>query len=205
MSKNFFIGVNNAAEKVKNIFVGVNGAARKVKKILAGDANNIAQLVYEIGTGTLVSIPTMTSNTTPSGTASASSIQGSSYPAYYAFDKRTIVDNTKYRWTSQLYGSESGTYRRWVAYDFGYLIRPISAYVYNYCSNNNAWAFVIEGSADGSTWDILVDCSSNTSQVDTTYQINTNSYYQHFRYRCTNGANTYRAGVWEFDITGYKS
>ena len=190
------IGVNNAAEKISKILVGVNDTAAKVVRVLGGDENGIAQLLWS---GELVHIPTMEDATTPSGTVTRSSVydDNADYAAYLAFDK-----DPSSRWTSKFFARDPN---RWVAYDFGYAIKPVSAYVRNYCSNGNAWAFVIEGSADGSTWTVLVDCSANAAQVDTTYTITTASTYRYFRYRCTNGANTYAAGVYEFDVWGYKS
>ena len=191
MSKTY-VGVSDVARQVNGIYVGVNNVARKVLWAYAGDENNVARKVYQ--SGNEVSIPTMTSNTAPSGTASASSIQSNDYPAWKAFDKN---ENTF--WASLLYGSD---HNRWVQYDFGYLVLPLSIKVKNYSSNNNAWSFVIEASTAGSSWDTLVDCSSNTAQVNTTYQISTSTMYRYYRYRCTNGANTYRAGVYEFNVTG---
>lgn len=201
MTKRLLIGVNGLAEKVTNVFVGVNGTARKVKRILVGDANNVARLVYEVSSGELVHIPTMTSNSAPSGTASRSSLynNNASYEAWHAFDKDKST-----RWESRNYSSDND---RWVKYDFGYSITPTKVEIKNYVSQN-AWRFVIEASKDDSTWDIIVDARSNTRVIDWTGEnavdVTTTEKYRYFRYRCTSPDNTYRAGVWEFDVWGIK-
>lgn len=55
-----------------------------------------------------VSVPTMTSNTTPSGSCSARGVYDSAHPAYYAFDK--LCDSTHY-WIDSVADS-------WIQYTF---------------------------------------------------------------------------------------
>jgi len=55
-------------------------------------------------------VPTMTSNTTPSGEASASSIYSDSYPAWEAFDD--VIS------TASTWATISGTVTGWLAYEF---------------------------------------------------------------------------------------
>ena len=187
-----YVGVSSVARRVKKIYVGVNNVARQVKKIYVG-VNGVARLVYP----EIVSIPKMTSNTAPSGTASCSSKyqDSATYDAWHAFDRSSST-----RWTSVSYVNDNG---RWVKYDFGYEIQPYDIYVKNYVSNN-AYAFVIEASKNNSSWTRLVNQSSNTATVDKHFTINTTETYRYFRYRCTNGENTYRAGVYQFNVTGYR-
>lgn len=46
MSKEFYIGINNIARKIKKAYIGVDGEARKIKKIYIG-VDSVAQLFYE--------------------------------------------------------------------------------------------------------------------------------------------------------------
>ncbi len=55
-------------------------------------------------------IPTMTSNTSPSGIASASSIYSSGFQAFYAFDHNTTIPN--------VWASIEGIPNGWLAYEF---------------------------------------------------------------------------------------
>ena len=70
-----------------------------------------------------------------------------------------------------------------------------------YYEYNNAYGFVIEAKNESdSTYDVLVDCSSNSGTVNTTYSISSNKQYSQFRYRCTGGSG--RVGVYEMDVWG---
>ena len=198
MSSRTYAGANGEARRVKHIYVGVNGVARLVKRIYAG-VNGAARLVYQ-GVGTVVSIPTMTSAAAPSGMVGVTSYRdnNSTYAGWHAFDKDSST-----RWESKNYNQDN---TRAVFYDFGYKIQPTSVYIKNFASNGNAYGFVIEASADMAftTCDVLVDCSANSAAVDQTYTITTRQEYRYYRYRCTNGASTYRAGVYEMDVTGLR-
>lgn len=110
-------------------------------------------------------IPTMTSNTSPSGVASASSIfvGASIYEPWKAFDG-TASDG------SDAWATENGKVAGWLAYKF---TSPINIYKYSITSRNSAdtgayskesapkkWTF--EGSSDGVNWTVL-DSRSNVT------------------------------------------
>jgi hypothetical protein len=116
-----------------------------------------------------ISIPQMSSNTTPSGTAAANSVGGAN-DAWRAFDR-----NTGTFWESLSINSG------WLSYNFptGKIIKR-----YGFFSNaNNAqnirtWTF--EGSNNGSTWTILDTQTNFVTGVSTFYSFdisaNTTSY-----------------------------
>ncbi|MGY5342923.1 discoidin domain-containing protein [Paenibacillus glucanolyticus] len=93
-------------------------------------------------------IPTMTSNTVPSGEASASS-NFSSAPAYMAFDKNTSSPTQS--WVS------GATPTGWIQYKFPYKIRIAKYEIYSQINLINRapknWTF--EGSDDGASWEVL--------------------------------------------------
>jgi hypothetical protein len=116
-----------------------------------------------------MSIPQMSSNTTPSGTAAASSVSGAG-AAWQAFDR-----NTGTGWLSGT--SNSG----WLSYQFptGRVIKRYGFFSWNNNINNpRTWTF--EGSNNGSTWVVLDTQTNFVTGVSTFYSFdisaNTTSY-----------------------------
>jgi hypothetical protein len=117
----------------------------------------------------LMSIPQMSSNTTPSGTAAASSVQTGSAP-WQAFDR-----NTGTFWTSAV--NNTG----WLSYQFptGKIIKRYGFFSsVNSQRNIRTWTF--EGSNNGSTWTTL-DTQTNFATGISTFHsfdisVNTTSY-----------------------------
>jgi len=113
--------------------------------------------------------PVMTSNTTPSGVAFASSQTGNQ-SAYLAFDELT----TTY-WQSGLANSGS------IGYQFptGKIIKRY-AFISWSSNNNNPRNWTFEGSNDGTTYTIIETVTAFTTAVDTWYirdvSANTTSY-----------------------------
>lgn len=104
-------------------------------------------------------IPTMTSNTTPSGIASTDSTRGSTYAAWKAFDKQ---NNT--------YWQASSTYPHWLQYQFP-TGKTITAYGFinsRVDSYPVSWTFL--GSNDGNNWTIL-DTQENRSWIGSGYDL----------------------------------
>lgn len=102
-------------------------------------------------------IPTMTSNTAPSGIASASSKFATSMDSFCAFDK--VVSTSNY-WVSV----GSSTYPQWLAYEFpsGVVISEYTLVALSYASPNS-WEF--QGTNDGTTWTTLHTVSNKTDWV----------------------------------------
>ncbi|WP_405169280.1 hypothetical protein [Paenibacillus sp. FSL H3-0286] len=131
-------------------------------------------------------IPKMTSNTSPNGRAFSSSIWGSAYDAWYAFDQ---IDN------NEGFATAGGTVVGHLGYEF-----PTVLKIGKYAVRSNAsftylpknWTF--EGSKDGTSWTVL-DTRSNvtwtTANVDKEYIIQAPQDYKMYRLNFTanNGAS----------------
>jgi hypothetical protein len=116
-----------------------------------------------------MSIPQMSSNTTPSGAAAASSVTSTNV-AWRAFDR-----NTGTFWQSGV--NNTG----WLSYQFptGKIIKRYGFFSYITNSNNpRTWTF--EGSNDGSNWTVLDTQTNFVTGVSTFYSFdisaNTTSY-----------------------------
>jgi hypothetical protein len=124
---------------------GLLVADRVVRHSATWDTINLLKMIqgspYDNGN----IIPTMTSNTSPSGVASESSVNQNIYYAWKAFNK-TLTDNTD-NWIST---DKVG----WIAYEFS-LPKVIQKYTITSRLDTNrgdlkTWTF--EGSQDGVTW-----------------------------------------------------
>jgi hypothetical protein len=115
-----------------------------------------------------MSIPQMSSNTTPSGGAAASSVQ-SGNAAWFAFDR-----NTGTFWLST---TNSG----WLSYNFptGRIIKRYGFFSHS-SNNNNPRTWTFEGSNNGSTWVVLDTQTNFVTGVSTFFSFdisaNTTSY-----------------------------
>jgi hypothetical protein len=135
---------------------------------------------------TISAAPAMTSNTTPSGIASASSFH-TGLPPWYAFNPSQegwITDSTN---------------TGWLQYEFpvaktlsSYTITPWSADTFP-ARSPTAWQF--QGSNNGSTWATLDSHSSYSSWVintPTTFTVSSPGSYLYYRLNITaNGGDTY--------------
>lgn len=127
----------------------------------------------------------MTSNTAPSGTASASTIWSTTYDAWKAFD---TLDNNTFGWMTV-----SGTLTGWLSYEFP-SAKMIAKYSVKSIANSSEgrmpknWTF--EGSNDGTAWTVLDTRTNITGWTDGLVReytfTNINSYK---RYRINITAN----------------
>lgn len=92
-------------------------------------------------------VPVMTSNTTPSGIAAASSIQAVAVDAWKAFNR--VTSGTDFTWQS----SNTDPLPQWISYTFpaAKLVKHYAITTYNYSPKD----FTFEGSNDGVTWTVL--------------------------------------------------
>lgn len=145
------------------------------------------------------SIPVMTSNTTPSGEASASGVWKSGYEAYKAFNGNA----------SQTQGWINNNYTGgWLQYDFGVSVR---FYCFGYKggvngSNLALKNFKLQGSNDNSNFDDLTDTITNANSTLHTFNRITkrvNYPYRYIRMDCgtTGTVNAYN-GVAVFQVYG---
>lgn len=117
-----------------------------------------------------VKVPTMTSNTTPSGQASASNIATSAYDAYKAFDN-SVTPSVSSGWVSG-----KSTFPQWIQYKFN---SPVSIKCANIIFNNiNTTANIkISASSDNSNFTDLIDNVTVTGSENKQVNIeNDNSY-----------------------------
>lgn len=180
---------------VSKIYAGVNGTAREVKRVYAG-INGVAKLIYPIGT--LIHIPTMTSNTAPSGKASASSqYNNTTRVPFMAFDK-----NSSSFWTQASdYQSKSGQY---IQYDFGYSINPTKVTART-TGGDGAKTIRFDACANGSsTWNTLCTMNMPNSTSVVTVDISTSNMYRYFRWVVTAFYSSGWTRLAELDVYGMK-
>jgi len=143
-------------------------------------------------------IPDMTSNTEPSGVASASDDLGGGYPAYRAFDDYNVGDAGN-GWAC------SGT-SGWVQYQF-----TSSHVITQYTVTNRdagalsrspkSWTF--KGSNNGTDWTTLDTQSNITDWASTTikhtYPITNSTAYSYYRMNITESNDASYVGVGEIE------
>ncbi|OMF09838.1 hypothetical protein BK129_03095 [Paenibacillus amylolyticus] len=143
-------------------------------------------------------IPIMTSNTAPSGTASAS--DETLTPAFRAFDGVA---------TSNRYWAPNAKTFGWVAYDFN-TPTIVARYDLTVILSNPTFApksWTFEGSNDGVNWTVLDTQNNQSTWINDTpniYNLKKISLYQKYRLNMTsnNGAST--VGVGEMRMYGIK-
>lgn len=124
-----------------------------------------------------VEVPTMTSNTTPSGVASCENVDTSSYVAYYVFD-----------------GAESSTWwvprtiDAWIGYEFPNAMIIKKLYIYNMSGSNRPFTAILKGSNDGNTWVELTDNISILVGDRKNIVVDNANAYKHYRLY-THGTN----------------
>lgn len=126
-------------------------------------------------------VPQMTTNTAPSGTASASDIYGAGYEAYRAFDQTTSAGG---------WASTSSAPPHWLQYQFpsGTVVIAYALTVVNTISGQEPKSWTFAGSNDGSTWTTL-DTQTNvaawTASLRRVYQIGNSTSYTYYRLNVT--------------------
>ena len=142
-------------------------------------------------------IPSMTSDSAPSGSVSASSIYSTGYDAWNALD-----GNSATWWNSD----GSSALPQWIQYQFP---SAVTAFSYSLTSNGldtgaggfpAAWT--IEGSNDGSTWTVLDSrtFSGITGDQTLTYNLATTGSYEYYRVNVTaanGGGSNCEIGEWQ--------
>jgi hypothetical protein len=130
-------------------------------------------------------VPTMTSNTTPEGVASASSIHSSGYDAFKAFDK-----NTSTYWVA------GGTVPQWIQYQFVSPVFVHTVVITGYSSAGigyNPTSITIQASQDGSTVIDIHTFNQEFTNTPTTLYIAKQGYYKYWRVRVN---STVGSGGW---------
>ncbi len=147
-----------------------------------------------------VKVPTMTSNTTPSGECFGDSINASTYTYFKAFDKNR---------TDTYWVSASSAFPHYCGYDFGEPTK-ISVAVFNNVPGNHLpysiKTYKIQGSNESKTsgyvdlTDSLVN--TNTDSDDVIIALNNNTAYRYYRIYVINGFDTVRCDIGEINFYG---
>lgn len=160
-------------------YIGLNNYC--ANKLLANSTwlNAICNSTYFENVLT-IKIPTMTSDTAPSGIASSQSNWGGttrSY-AYNAFDQKS---NTMWQ-------SAANSGNQWLQYQFANAMIPRKCVLNPSSSATRALIFNILASTDGSSWDTLLDNETcQAGESETSYVLNNNDgkAYTYFRLQAT--------------------
>ncbi len=147
---------------------------------------------------TIANIPTMTSNSAPSGTASASSGGTVGTEAWRAFDKITTAGNG---WQSP--GGQNTN--QWLRYDF------TAAVFIHTLSINNTPAGVnhsvkdcrLEYSDNGSSWSSGFTFTLPPTTADYTFDIAIAGRHRYWRLFMLNNYSTSQMGICEMQLTGF--
>lgn len=139
-------------------------------------------------------VPTMTSNTTPSGVASADSIDGTGYEAYRAFDN---AGSTTDAWISGSAAS-SYTYPHWIQYQFPTAQVVGGLHFKNYSTGSNGVkTFKVQGSNDGTTWTDLYSGTGTNAGGGTLqeFYFDNTTAYLYYRLYITEGYSAIQCGI----------
>ena len=121
-------------------------------------------------------IPEMTSNTTPSGVASASdepTYNTTTYYAYHAFSDDSL-------W----WHSGTSVTTRWISYKFNSAknVKKFTIKNVNTSGGGNINSFKLQASNDGSSWiDLGTYTNSNVNGAESTFNVNNESAYLYYR------------------------
>ncbi len=157
-------------------------------------ANSTALSAFKSSTSlTVKTIPTMTSNTAPSGVASASSIVSSAYDAWKAFNNATG------HWMTP----NGVTTNSWVSYDFTVPVYIHTAELKNASLNGTCKDFRVECSNDYITFETAL---TGTQENNTTLQIRDvikAGKYRYWRLYCINSYSASYVGIDEMQLRGF--
>lgn len=161
----------------------------KNKNLTDISGNNKTKTIYNASEIVAV-VPTMTSNTAPSGTASASTVYNdlTMYAPCNAFNKTNTGDGDC--WVSKTTG-----YPQWIMYTYpAGIIAKVTKYAITNrncpTSIESAKSWQLQGSNDGENWDVLhiVENDVNNNQsARREYDVTSPDYYNSYRLYITDG------------------
>jgi len=146
---------------------------------------------------TVKEVPTMTSNTTPEGIVTASSINSSDYDAFHAFDK-----NGGFYWYA------GGVAPQWIQYKFASPVFVHTVMVEGYSSagtGRNPTSITIQASNDGSNFTDVATFNQEFTDVITNLYLNKTGYYQYWRVKVNSAVNSAASpAIRELNFRGFK-
>ena len=156
-------------------------------------ASSVAKSIFKASSAiTAKSVPTMTSNSTPSGVAAASSVYDANYAAWKAFDKGGFSG-----WMTPL-----STVTGWVSYAFTVPVYIHTAELTSLIAAE-VNSFQIQCSSNNSTWTtVLSGTQPNSYNVLYSYDIQLAEKYRYWRLNCLSSYGSY-AGIKEFELKGF--
>jgi len=139
--------------------------------------------------------PTMTSNTAPSGTVSASTTNGSTYDAFKALDKSSSTS-----WMATAFPA-------WLKYDFGYTVKICSYTIDSRARTDLApKTWTLEGSLNNTDWTNLDSQNNITSWgIINTYNIASPGSYKYYRITITAGISGSYVTIAELSLNSASS
>lgn len=186
-------GASPFAYNIPVNFKSYDGSQSNAHKILISSEEEYYSVIPEL-IRTETAIPQMTSNTTPSGRAFASSVYSATYDVWKAFDQ---IDNNYFISVTRSGGVG------YLGYEFvnpirvgKYIVRNISSSDSNLRAMPKDWTF--EGSNDGANWTVLdtqVNQTWTSANTDKEYFIDINRVNIYKIYRLNWSANNGNTNV----------
>lgn len=169
----------------------------------SGYAGGVCELDF-FGRSLNVSVPTMTSNTTPEGECFASSEilgYGTAYKAWYAFNKTN--SDASDAWHS----ADQSSYPLELGYMFtkNVCVKRFEITTRNGTTTNAPLEFSIQGSLDGVDYDVIENYTSSvtSSNVKTIYDCSNNKAYMYYKISITSTtASSITATIGELNFYG---
>ena len=186
---------STALNAVINSSTAMNAVINSQTALNAIKNNATAWNTFINSTINVKEVPMMTSNTTPEGVASASSIFSSDYAAFMAFDK-----NTNSMWQA------GGGAPQWIQYQFvsPVFVHTITLTGSGYFANPyNPVSITIQASNNGSTFIDIQTFNQEFINVPTTLYIAKQGYYEYWRVRVNNAVGAVPPVIRELNFKGF--
>jgi hypothetical protein len=195
---NAVINSQTAMNAVANSQTAMNAVINSQTALNAIRNNTTAWNTFINSTKNVKEVPIMTSNTTPEGVASASSIRIHDFEAFKAFDKNI---NT--------YWYAGGHAPQWIQYQF---VKPVFVHTVVITGHEaggnyyNPTSITIQASQDGSTFIDIQTFNQEFTSTPTTLYIAKQGYYKYWRVRVNSvvlGIHDYFPIIRELNFKGF--
>lgn len=155
----------------------------------------------EVKGGYFSVVPAMTSATTPTGIVEQSSIWGSGYEGFRAFDKKLNV-HANGAWHT---GQTNGAVPQWISYDIGKLKRvvrvAITARLDSYVTTQGVKNFIVQAYENGAYVDLAEFNTTPWAAGETrTFDFNNSKHYQKYRLYIKSTYGTSAFAITEIDF-----
>ncbi|MFN3599251.1 MAG: discoidin domain-containing protein, partial [Aquificaceae bacterium] len=192
---NAIINSQTALNAVINSQTAMNAVINSQTALNAVFSNTTARNTFINSTAlTRKEIPQMTSNTTPEGTASASSVYGSGYEAFKAFDKNTSV-----HWTS---ASDAIT-NQWLRYSFVSDVFIHTVQIHPPPNSTSPRNCIIQCSQDGTNWINVANITVQNTAQQQTFYVARSGYYKHWRLFMSDNYGAADMAIYELNFIGF--